>query len=275
MSAQTAVAVALALASTTLTNVAYLREHDAVAALPEFSPRRPVQAVRVVITNRDWLRGFALESTGFTLYVVALALAPLTLVQSLAAGGIGILAFVSARMGGRSLPRHEVVGVGVAIVGLVALAVSLAGGSGEGSGGSSLEIELWIGATAAAAVIVVAVGRRFGGLAVSEGIAGGLFFSIGDLSVKVATEGGGRATFGITVVAGYALGTAFLQLGYRHGGALTVAGLATLLTNALPIAAGTVVLGEPVPTGALGAVRVLAFVAVTAGAILLARRSRG
>jgi hypothetical protein len=275
MSAQTAVAVALALASTTLTNVAYLREHDAMAALPGFSPRRPLQAVRVVITNRDWFRGFALESTGFTLYVVALALAPLTLVQSLAAGGIGILAFVSARLGGRSLPRHEVVGVAVSVVGLVALAVSLAGGSSEGGGGSSLEIELWLAATAAAAVIVVAVGRRFGGLAVSEGIAGGLFFSIGDLSVKVATQGGGRAAFGITVVAGYALGTALLQLGYRHGGALTVAGLATLLTNALPIAAGTVVLGEPVPTGALGAVRVLAFVAVTAGAILLARRSRG
>ena len=86
---------------------------------------------------------------------------------------------------------------------------------------------------------------------------------------------GGRAAFGITVVAGYALGTALLQLGYRHGGALTVAGLATLLTNALPIAAGTVVLGEPVPTGTLGAVRILAFVAVTVGAILLARRSRG
>ena len=275
MGAQTAAAVALALAATTLTNFAYLREHDAMAALPGFSPRRPLQAVRVVITNRDWLRGFALESTGFTLYVVALALAPLTLVQSLAAGGIGILAFVSARMGGRSLPRHEVVGVAVSIVGLVALAVSLAGGSGEGGGGSSLEIELWLAATAAAAVIVVAVGRRFGGLAVSEGIAGGLFFSIGDISVKVATQGGGRAAFGITVVAGYALGTALLQLGYRHGGALTVAGLATLLTNALPIAAGTVVLGEPVPTGALGAVRVLAFVAVTAGAILLARRSRG
>ena len=275
MSAQTAVAVALALASTTLTNVAYLREHDAMAALPRFSPRRPLLAVRVVLTNRDWLRGFALESTGFTLYVVALALAPLTLVQSLAAGGIGILAFVSARMGGRSLPRHEVVGVAVSMVGLVALAVSLAGGSGEGGGGSSLEIELWLAATAAAAVIVVAVGRRFGGLAVSEGIAGGLFFSIGDLSVKVATQGGGRAAFGITVVAGYALGTALLQLGYRHGGALTVAGLATLLTNALPIAAGTVVLGEPVPTGAYGAVRVLAFVAVTVGAILLARRSRG
>jgi hypothetical protein len=275
MGAQTAVAIALALASTTLTSLAYLREHDAVAALPGFSLSRPVRAVRVLLTNRDWLRGFALESSGFGLYVVALALAPLTLVQSLAAGGIGILAFVSARVSGRSLPRHEVVGVLISIVGLVALAVSLAGGSGEGGGGSSPEIELWLAGTAAAAVVVVAVGRRFDAVAVSEGIAGGLFFSIGDISVKVATQGGGRAAFGIVVVAGYALGTALLQLGYQHGGALTVAGLATLLTNALPIAAGTVVLGEPLPTGALGAVRVLAFVAVTVGAILLARRSRG
>lgn len=275
MSPQTAGAVALALASTTLTNVAYLREHDAVAMLPELSASRPLQSARHLLTDRGWLRGFALESTGFALYVIALALAPLTLVQSLAAGGIGVLAFVSARMGRRALPRHEVVGVLVSIVGLIALAVSLAGGSGEGSGGKVLEIELWLAGAAAAAIVTVALGRRFGAIAVSEGIAGGLFFSIGDISVKVATQGGGRAAFGIAAVAGYGLGTALLQLGYQHGGALTVAGLATLLTNALPIAAGTVVLGEPLPTGALGVVRVLAFVAVTIGAILLARRSRG
>lgn len=275
MSAQTGFAVALALASTTLTNVAYLQEHDAVAALPELSAAHPLESLEHLLTDRSWLRGFALESTGFALYVFALALAPLTLVQSIAAGGIGVLAFVSARVTGHALPRHEVVGVVVSIIGLVALAISLAGGSGEGSGGKTIDIELWLAASAAAALLVVALGRRFGAIAVSEGIAGGLFFSIGDISVKVATQGGTRALFAITVVLGYGLGTALLQLGYQHGGALTVAGLATLLTNALPIAAGTVVLGEPVPTGAYGALRVLAFVAVTIGAILLARRSRG
>jgi hypothetical protein len=274
MQAQTAVAVGLALTSTTLTNVAYLREHDAVAAMPELSAAHPLRSAQHLLGDRAWLRGFLLESTGFALYVLALALAPLTLVQSIAAGGIGVLAFVSARMSKRALPRHEIVGVLVSIVGLIALAASLAGGSGEGSGGTVVDIELWLGASAAAALAAVAVGRRFGAIAVSEGIAGGLFFSIGDISVKVATQGGGRAAFGATAVAGYGLGTALLQLGYQHGGALTVAGLATLLTNALPIAAGTVVLGEPVPTGALGALRVFAFVAVTVGAILLARRSR-
>ena len=65
-----------------------------------------------------------------------------------------------------------------------------------------------------------------------------------------------------------------MQVGYQAGGALTVAVLATLLTNALPIAAGTIVLDEPVPAGVFGGLRVLAFAAVVAGAFLLARPER-
>jgi hypothetical protein len=275
VSGQTALALFLALASTTLTNVAYLREHNAAAALPALSLRRPLHSVEALLTDRSWLVGFALEGAGFALYVAALALAPLTLVQSVAAGGIGILAFVSARFSRRRLGRHELTGVLVSMLGLLALAVSLAGGSGEGAGGATPEILLWLAATAGAAVVALALARRFGALAVAEGIAGGLLFSIGDISIKVATQGGTRAVFAIGAIVGYSLGTAFLQLGYQKGGALTVAGLAMLLTNALPIAAGSVVLGEPVPSGVFGGVRVFAFAAVTLGAILLARPDRG
>lgn len=271
VSAQTGLALLLALASTALINIAYLREHDAAAALPALSLRRPLHSAHVLLTDRSWLIGFALESGGFLLYVVALALAPLALVQSIAAGGIGILAFASARMSRRRLGRHELAGVVLSTLGLLSLAVSLAGGSGEGSGGTIAGILVWFGITTGAAVVALALGRRFGELAVAEGLAGGLLFSIGDISVKVATLGGARYLFAIGVVLGYSLGTGLMQLGYQRGGALTVAGLATLVTNALPIAAGAVVLGEPVPSGLFGALRLLAFVAVTAGAVLLAR----
>jgi hypothetical protein len=274
VSTQTGVALLLALASTTLTNIAYLREHDAAAALPALSLRRPLHSVHVLLTDRSWLLGFALEGAGFALYVAALALAPLSLVQSVAAGGIGILAFVSARMRRRRLGRTELTGVLISMLGLLALAISLAAGTGEGTGGSIGEILLWLGATAAFAVVALALGWRLDERGVAYGIAGGLFFSIGDISVKIATQGGVRAAFAVGVVVGYSLGTAFLQLGYQKRAALTVAGIATLLTNALPIAAGSVVLGEPVPSGALGALRILAFAAVTAGAILLARPTR-
>src|SRR5947208_2592977 len=270
MTTATAVALVLALVSTMLTNVAYLREHDAAAALPVLSMRRPLQSVRILLADRSWMLGLAMESAGFLLYAAALALASLALVQSIAAGGIGVLAYVSARLGGRRLSRRELTGVLISVVGLAALAVSLVGGSGEGGSGSTGAILLWLAVTAGVATIVLVVGRRLGAVAVAYGIAGGLFFSLGDVSTKVATQGGTRLFFVVPLVVGYTFGTALLQVGYQAGGALTVAGLATLLTNAVPIAAGTIVLDEPVPGGALGALRVLAFVAVIAGAVLLA-----
>jgi hypothetical protein len=274
MSAATAIAIVLELASTTLANIAYLREHDAAAALPCLSLRRPLHSLSLLLTNRSWMLGFAMETGGFGLYAGALALAPLALVQSIGAGGIGVLAYISARARGKRLGRAELTGVGLSIVGLLALATSLAKSSGGGGGGSLVAVLAWIGATAALALIAIGLGRRTGRVAVADGIAGGLLFSIGDLSTKLATQGGVRFAFVITLIIGYTLGTSLLQIGYQRGGALTVAGLATLLTNALPIVAGTIVLGEPVPAGVFGALRILAFVAVTAGAILLAAPDR-
>jgi hypothetical protein len=272
----TAVALALALASTVLVNLAYLREHDAAAALPVLCLRRPLHSARVLLTDRSWLIGFAMETFGFLLYAAALALASLSLVQSVTAGGIGVLAYVSARVTGRPLEDRERNGAIISVLGLVALAVSLAGGSGEGGEGSTGEIVLWLAATAAAAIVVVGPGRMVVGGGVASGIAGGLLFSIGDISTKVVTEWeADRFLFVIPVILGYTLGTWLLQLGYQRSSALTVAGIATLLTNALPIAAGTVVLDEPVPSGVFGGLRIFAFAAVTVGAILLARPSKG
>jgi hypothetical protein len=270
----TAVALVLALVSTVLINLAYLREHDAAAALPVLCIRRPLQSAWVLLTDRSWLIGFTMETAGFLLYVAALALASLALVQSVAAGGIGLLAYVSARVTGMRLGGRERNGVLFSILGLVVLAVSLAGGSSEGGAGSTAAILVWLGATAAAALLVVSLGRMMAGVGVAQGVAGGLFFSLGDVSTKVATQGGARLVFVIPLILGYTLGTWLLQLGYQRGGALTVAGLATLLTNAVPIAAGTIVLDEPVPSGAYGGLRIFAFAAVTIGAILLARPER-
>jgi hypothetical protein len=216
-----------------------------------------------------------MESVGFLIYVVALALAPLSLVQSISAGGIGVLAFASARLQHRRLARVEIVGVLLSVLGLVALAASLVGGKTKEGGGEIGPILLWLGATAAIAVVLVVVGRRHWGAAVANGIAGGLFFSIGDISTKLVTQGGVRVGFVALMLVGYFFGTALLQIGYQAGGALTVAGLATLVTNALPIAAGTVVLDEPVPSGWHGVVRLLAFAAVVTGAVLLARLQPG
>jgi hypothetical protein len=265
-----ALGLLLAAISTTLANFAYSREHDAAAALPALSLRRPWHSLQLLLEDRSWILGFAMESGGFAAYAAALALAPLAVVQSIGAGGIGVLAYASSKVSGRHLGTRQSAGVAISALGLALLGVSLIKQSGGGGRGSTAGILAWLGGTAVLAVIAVVIGRRRGELALAEGIAGGLFFSIGDFSTKLATQGGTHLVFVLTLIIGYTLGTSCLQLGYQRGGALTVAGLATLLTNALPILAATVVLNEPVPSGALGAARLLAFVAVTLGAVLLA-----
>ena len=272
MHAGTIIGLPLALASTVLVNFSYVREQGAAAGLPPLSLRRPVRSAKLLLRSRAWLSAFAMESGGFGLYVVALALAPLALVQSVGAGGLGVLAIATARITRRRLTNREVAGASAAVLGLLLLAVSLTGGNAKGTNGKLGPILLWLGVTAGAGVLVFTSSRTFlqrGG--VGDGIAGGLFFSIGDISTKIATQGGGRFLFAIPLIGGYLLGTSLIQIGYQSGSALTVAGLANLTTNALPIAAGTVVLHEQVPSGALGVLRILAFGAVTAGAILLAR----
>jgi hypothetical protein len=275
---EAAVGLVLALVSTTLVNLAYVREHDAVRELPPLSLSRPVRSLQMLLADRGWLAAFAMESGGFLLYVAALRLAPLALVQSVAAGGIGVLAVASARLGHRTLTTVERVGAGVSVAGLVFLALSLAGGVQQGARGDLLEIGLWLGCTGVAALLVLGFGRPLFGAGAADAVAGGLLFSCGDISTKIATEGGARVLFAAVAICGYVLGSSLLQVGYQRGTALSIAGVATLLTTALPIAAGPVLLHETPPHGVQGAVRVLSFAAVVAGAILLGRphhRARG
>jgi hypothetical protein len=195
--AQTGVGLALALASTTLTSLGYLREHGAAAALPCLSLRRPAQSAS---------------------------------------------------------------GAALVVVGLVAPATSLAGGTREGGGGSTTAALIWLGAT-----------RPLRSWSSRPGRAPSVQRRPPVSPAKLATARGARSAFVVALILAYVLGTAVLQVGYQSGGALTVAGLATLLADASPIAAAATVLGEPVPSGPLGGLRAFGFVAVSAGAFLLAQ----
>jgi hypothetical protein len=274
MRAATVAALLLALLSAALAGLAYSREHDAAAKLPVLSLRRPLQSLVLLLGDRSWLIGFTLESGGFALYAAALALGSLALVQSAAAGGVGVLAYVSARASGRTLRGRELMGVLASVLGLLALGVSLAGASGQGGAGSTSSILVWLAGSVALAVLLLCALPAFIGRASAYGLAGGLLFSVGDISTKLATQGGARVAFVVAVVIGYVSGTALLQAGYQVGSAVAVAGVATLLTNALPILAGTILLGEPVPVGTLGVARALAFALVTLGAVLISRPVR-
>ena len=272
-----ALALVLTLISACALNAGYLIEHSVASQLPRLSFRRPVRSLRLLLGQRRWLAGFASEAAGWALYVAALALAPLSIVQATAAGGIALLAVMAARFTGIPLSRKEQLGVVASVGGLALLGGSLAGGHADGSDPGYLVVLGWLGASGVAAVVAVKLLSARIGAGPAYGIATGLLFAAGDIATKMAVKGGGggHLAFFAALIACYAVGTGVLQAGFQRAAALTTAGIATLLTNALPIVAGMTIFGEPLPAGWLGALRVAAFAAVIAGAVLLAQKGKG
>jgi hypothetical protein len=270
---QIASALLITLVSACLLNVGYLLQHSVASQAPPLSFRYPVASLRSLLGDRRWLLGLATEGAGWLLYVGALAIAPLSLVQATAAGGIGILAIMVSRISHVPLSGRERIGALLSVIGLALLGVSLLGSHSEGSLPGYLWISVWLVASAVACVVLVALSRVIGGPA--WGLAAGILFAAGDVSTKMAVSGGAaNVAFLACLLVFYSVGTAVLQAGFQRGGALTIAGLATLLTNALPIAAGMLVFHEPFPSGWVGAVRIIAFAAVIGGAFLLSTRTK-
>lgn len=249
-------------------NWGYLREHDAAAQLPPVSVRRPLRSARMLFASRDWVVGFVSESAGWGLFVLALALAPLGLVQAVSAGGIGILAFLVSRFGGR-LTRRERIGVQLSIGGLALLGVSLVGGAEQGHDAPLAGLVLWLAASAGGAALATGAGvARLGG-GPAFGLAAGTLFAGGDVATKAVVSG--QPLFIPVLLGFYGAGTLMLQMGFQRDGALVTAGMATLFTNAIPIVAGAILFAEPLPGGVYGALRVLAFVLVVGSAVFLSR----
>jgi drug/metabolite transporter (DMT)-like permease len=267
---QLSLGLLLAFVSAIAVNWAYSREHDAAATMPRFSLRRPQQFVSMLLGDSRWLTGFGIETAGWLVYVAALRLAPISLVQAVCASGIAFLALASAHGHPRQLDPREQLAVVIAVAGLVLLALSLVNSQQSDHAPDWRPALLWLGASGAAAAALAFLGS---GLARASalGLAAGLLFAGGDISAKLVIYGGTWLLAALALIVCYALGTSVLQGSFQHGDALTGAGLATLATNAVPIAAGFVIFGEQLPQGARGALQLAAFAALIASAVLLAR----
>jgi hypothetical protein len=262
--------LAAALASALALNWGYWAQHGAASTLPALSVRRPIRSLRLLFTHRRWTAGFLVGMGGWVLYVVALRAAPLSLVQAVSAGGIGVLALLAWGLGSSRPARRELVAVGLALAGLLLLAVSLVQGPPGGSRGAVVPVAGWVLGSALVALVVVAAARSLRAGA-AFGIAAGLLYAAGDVATKAAVGGGARLGFVAVLLACHGLAFVVLQLGFQRGDVLATAGLASLFTNATPIAAGVVLFGEALPGGLAGIARVAAFAAVVGGGAGLAR----
>ena len=268
----------LALATALCSVVGFLLKHRGAVAAPAVSWRAPVRSSLALFRSRAYTLGIIVATGSWGLHVAALSLAPISLVQSVIAGGLVLLTVVADRAFGLTVTTREWVGVALTAAGLAALAATLHGtGDSAHASWDAGTLASYVGLGSAAGVALVPVaGRRLERegmvLAVSAGLLWGasdvtikaLSGRLDDLGARVVVHPLAAVILGLSL-AGLLVSARSLQLGPP----VPVIAATSATANVFTIAAGPIIFREPLPGDALGlAVRLLAFALVVgAGAM--------
>src|SRR6187551_23627 len=267
----------LALATAFASTLGFLYKHRGAVESPPVEARRPVRSSLALFRSRWYTIGIIVATASWGLHVAALALAPISLVQSVIAGGLVLLTVVADRLFAHEVTRREWVGVALAALGLAFLAATIEGSAeGAHSDYEALTLTIFLAAVVALAIGVAFFGWRSGHAGVALGASAGLFWAASDTAIKAQT-----GTFGeslttvfvsplvlLIIVASF-VGLTVSAKSLQIGKAVPVIAMTTVAANALTILSGPVVFGDPVPDDALGfTARILAFVLVIGAAAL-------
>jgi drug/metabolite transporter (DMT)-like permease len=268
----------LALLSALATNVGFLFRHRGAVAAPDVDARHPLRSAAALFRSKWWTIGYGVAALAYALHVGALALAPLSLVQAVLAGGLVVLGVVAERWFGFTLGKREWSGMGLAAVGLAFLALTGGGESGKSSSDYSVAAMLACeSALAGVGTLLILSGRSqrsHSRRGVMLGAAAGLLFTVTHVAVKAAT---GLAS-DLPTMLPFLLGAAVAALvaffasarSLQIGDAVAVIAVTSVASNASAIPAGVVVFGDSIGEDALSiALRSLAFVLVVLAATLI------
>jgi enterochelin esterase-like enzyme len=196
-----------------------------------------------LFANRTWLSGQLIGWAGFVGQVIAVALAPLTLVQAFAAGSLALSLPVAARLFGVSVGRAQIRAIGVIALCLCLLPLGFTGLHAHFSPGILIGGAVVTGALAAA---IAALPRG-----VARAGAAGLCYGLADAAIKadalgLRIHGVGGLLSGWTVLASLATLAGFVsfQSALRHSHAVSAVSVMNALAAVSAIALGVLAFGE-------------------------------
>ena len=272
--------ILLALCCALATNVGFLFKHRGVRQAPPVDMRRPLWTARSLFRVRFFAIGMGIACFAWVFHVAALSVAPLSLVQSVLAGGMVLLAVMAERVFGMRIGRRQWFGLAATAVGLVMLAVTLPVTHGADS---KFSLPGMIGFEAAliAGGILLICGPRIGAPREHHGYmlgaAAGILFGVSDVGIKAISGmvlSGGIVGFFtpwmvISVIASVG---AFYSIakGLQDGDAVPVIAVTGTAANVAGIVGGIIVFGDPLAgTPVSLAVQVMAFMLVLLAAWLM------
>jgi hypothetical protein len=278
VNASVVIGLVLAVATAFVSIVGFLLKQRGAVSAPTVSLRRPVRSTIALFENRWWTLGILVAMGSWVFHVGALALAPISLVQSVIAGGLVLLTVVADRLFGHTIRRREWIGVALVALGLAILAATA--GDVAKSAHSEYGEGAWLRYTALVTVaglgLCLLPSVRRGGGAMLLALSAGLLWAGSDVTIKALSASLGDDGIAVLIdpkafvilvlsLIGLVVSARSLQL----GDVVPVIATTSAAANIGTIAAGPLVFMEPMPSApAEVAVRIAAFVLVVVAAAL-------
>jgi drug/metabolite transporter (DMT)-like permease len=273
------IGILLALFCAFATNVGFLLKHRGACAAPDVSLKHPIASAVGLFRSRWFALGMLVALVAWVFHVAALALAPLSVVQVVLAGGVVLLAVMAERLFGFEVGPRQWWGLALTACGLVLLGMTLPTPHGAHSSyGLAAMIAFETGLFGIGGLLIL--GPRVGAPdehhGVMLGAASGVLFGVSDVAIKALTGIiGNDGVIGFLspwfAVAALASVVAFYASarGLQDGEAVPVIAITGTAANISCIAGGILVFGDPLPGDALGiCVQAMAFVMVVVASAL-------
>jgi drug/metabolite transporter (DMT)-like permease len=259
------------------TNVAFLLKHRGACAAPDVSLRHPIASAVGLFRSKWFTIGMLVALVAWTFHVAALALAPLSVVQAIIAGGLVFLTVLAERWFGFTVGTRQWAGVGLTALGLVLLAVTLPQHGGAHAGYSLAGMIAFESALLVLGTFLV-LSKKLGSHehhGVMLGTAAGILFGVSDVAIKALTGAVGDGLTGllspwlITCIVASVIAFYASARGLQKGEAVPVITLTSAAANVTAISGGILVFGDPMPSDPVGIVlQSFAFVLVIVAAAL-------
>ena len=255
----------------------FLYKYRGAAESPPITLNHPVSSTVALFRSRWWLLGIAVAMVSWGFHVAALSLAPISIVQTVIAGGLVLLGVVADRLFGFTVSRREWIGVGLTAAGLAFLAATLDGGADSAHNDwTTPTLAAYVGGLSVLGLAAAGAARVAGtrGATVLAASAG-LIWGASDVSIKALSKhtGEGLAVLGhplaLVILVASLVGLAVSARSLQIGAAVPVIAVTSAAANVATIASGPIVFGEPLPddAGAL-MLRIAAFALVILAASL-------
>jgi drug/metabolite transporter (DMT)-like permease len=254
--------ILLALGCAIATQLGFLYKHRGANEAPCVDIRHPLRSGASLFRSKWFALGMAIALFAWLLHVVALALAPLSVVQAVLSTGVVMLAVLAERIFGFEVGPRQWAGVAMTATGLVLLIVTLPGAEGAHSAYSLAGMISFDAGMLAIGFLLISgpsLGAPDHHHGVMLGAAAGTLFGVSDVAIKALTGLGGVAEVLVSpwlMVALLASIIAFYASarGMQEGAAVPVIAATSTAANVSCILGGIVVFGDPMPTDTLGIV---------------------